>query len=179
MKVWSKLFRFFHWLTVGSVILAFVSIKSGLDELHYLFGYSLMLALIIRAYLLLLGNTFENIRAFKVIQEALHYIRTKREKKYIGHNPLAASVTALMLVDFVVIVVSGLMVQGMIEFEGIFGWLGLIVSNETAIVVKYIHKGSFLVLILCIAAHLSGLLLSYKEEKLRTIKSIFTGVKNV
>lgn len=176
MRVWSRKFITFHWLLVIVLVTGFFSIKLGFDDLHFLIGYALTLPLMIRIYLLTKGNKYEKLSSFFNILNIKEYLKTK--KPYTGHNPLASLVMLLMIIDLITLFISGLFAQSFIEFSGFFVDLSLSISNETALLIKAIHKLSFIFFLGLIALHLLGLILSFKTYGTTDIKSIFTGRKD-
>ncbi len=176
MRVWSKRFILFHWLLVSTIVLGYLSIELGFEELHFLIGYALVAPLVLRLYLFIFGNTYERLSAFAVIKDFTKYLKNK--ESYIGHNPLASLVMACMLMTISILFLSGLLLESFLEFQGLFVSLALEVSKETTAFIKNVHAYSFNLLLLFIALHLAGLGLSYKEDKTKHIQSIFTGRKN-
>jgi cytochrome b len=173
--VWSSKSRFFHSMLVVSVILAFLTEEFTMA--HQFIGYTIFLLLIFRLY-----YGFTSINRFERLSELFHSpkdiftfllsVLKFKEKRYIGHNPMAGLVMFLMLITLFSLTVTGGVGLALKESEGL---LSLFLSSNFKIgdIILEIHEGLTKLLLILLFFHLSGVVVSSILTKENLAKSIF------
>ena len=107
IKVWDPLLRLFHWGLVASIALVWLTAEDG-KALHEWAGYAALGLIAFRLIWGLIGPRYARFTQFiRGLHEVIGYIKdmlNKREKRYIGHNPLGS---VMMLALLATIAVTG------------------------------------------------------------------------
>jgi cytochrome b len=158
LYVWSLFVRVSHWLLVTAFTVAFLTYQSLWDlQMHVLAGYSAGALLLGRITWGMLAQGYCNFSRFPFRpKEGLRYAWaaiTGQAKRFIGHNPAGSLVIYGMLVIGLMTVASGLLVYNdaylpiSSEYPQMFhsvmawGWLGLVVTHISGVLVESIlHK---------------------------------------
>lgn len=100
IKVWDPLQRLFHWGLVASIAIAWLTGEDG-EVLHEWAGYAALGLLAFRLVWGFIGPRYARFSQFiRGPQAVIDYTRdmlNKREKRYIGHNPLGAVMVVALL----------------------------------------------------------------------------------
>ncbi len=100
IKVWDPLLRLFHWSLVASIALVWLTAEDG-KALHEWAGYAALGLIAFRLIWGLIGPRYARFTQFICgLQEVIGYTKdmlNKREKRYIGHNPLGAVMMVALL----------------------------------------------------------------------------------
>ncbi len=100
IKVWDPLQRLFHWGLVASIAIAWLTGEDG-EALHEWAGYAALGLLAFRLVWGFIGPRYARFSQFiRGPQAVIDYTRdmlNKREKRYIGHNPLGAVMVVALL----------------------------------------------------------------------------------
>ncbi len=100
IKVWDPLQRLFHWGLVASIAIAWLTGEDG-EALHEWAGYAVLGLLAFRLVWGFIGPRYARFSQFiRGPQAVIDYTRdmlNKREKRYIGHNPLGAVMVVALL----------------------------------------------------------------------------------
>ncbi len=100
IKVWDPLQRLFHWGLVASIAIAWLTGEDG-EALHEWAGYAALGLLAFRLVWGFIGPRYARFGQFiRGPQAVIDYTRdmlNKREKRYIGHNPLGAVMVVALL----------------------------------------------------------------------------------
>jgi cytochrome b len=115
IKVWDPLLRLFHWGLVSSIAIAWLTGEDG-EALHEWAGYAALGLIAFRLVWGLVGPRYARFTQFICgPQKVITYTKdmlNKREKRYIGHNPLGAAMVVALLVTTAATGVTGwLMVE--------------------------------------------------------------------
>jgi cytochrome b len=110
--VWDAPVRVFHWLTVFSFVVAYVTADSERWRLvHVTLGYTLGALLVFRLVWGLVGTRYARFSAFlrgpSAVIRYLRSLASGRPEHHIGHNPVGAVAIVLMLVCGLALVLSG------------------------------------------------------------------------
>jgi cytochrome b len=181
VRVWDLPTRLFHWLLFVLVSLSFASgIMGGTAmDVHMRSGYGILVLLIFRFVWGFVGGRASRFKSFvknpATVLSCAASIFNRREKAYLGHNPLGGwSIVAMLAVLFIQ-VGTGLFASDDILSEGpLYQW----VSRETSNFLTGIHLINRYVLVGLIAVHIFAVLfyLLYKRENL--IQPMITGFKH-
>ena len=115
IKVWDPLLRLFHWSLVASIAIAWLTGEDG-EALHEWAGYAALGLIAFRLVWGLIGPRYARFTQFiRGPKEVITYTKdmlNKREKRYIGHNPLGAAMVVALLATTAATGVTGwLMVE--------------------------------------------------------------------
>lgn len=114
-KVWSISIRIFHWTLVGCFILAFIS-SENIQQLHVIFGYSVLALVIFRIFYGFVGGQYERFSNFLYppaqIVDYLKGLLIGRPKHYMGHNPAGGVMIVVLLLSLLSLTLTGLKTYG-------------------------------------------------------------------
>lgn len=119
VKVWDLPLRLFHWLLVGAVIGALVTVKLGGNAMlwHGRFGLAVLVLLGFRLAWGVLGSTHARFHSFfPTPGRLLAYLRGSWQG--LGHNPLGALSVFALIGLFGFQALSGLVASDDIAFSG-------------------------------------------------------------
>lgn len=176
-KVWSLPIRLSHWLLAISFALAYIlSDFDNYRNLHFAFGALVGSVLIFRILFGIIGPRYAHFKDFPIgFSNQISFVKNffNNSNLFIGHNPAASIIMLSIFVVGILCSLSGLM----------------LVSQANNIFTNFNLGGDFLeethevlanVFLALVILHLLGLLADVVfHNKLQTIKSIFTGYKNI
>lgn len=223
---WDRTTRWFHWINVVCIlglVAVGVAILNGsklgltndgkllLKTIHVSFGYVFALNLLWRIIWAFIGSPsarWPAILPFRAgyMADVRAYIRglARREPvPYLGHNPAARAIIALMIVLLVVQAVTGLVLAGTdIYFPPFGNWFAAWIAApgvDPATIVPYsktgvdpagwdamrafrkpfivVHWWNFFVLLTVITLHIAGVVFAELKEGGGLITAMFTGRK--
>ena len=181
VKVWDRFLRFFHWTLVLCFATAFISGELHASTLHVMAGYLLCILLVARVYWGFKGGEYARFRAFMFpISEAIEYLRSMLKgspKHYYGHNPAGALMVFTLLGMLVLILASGLLTLGTIDFEGPLVFLANRVSDGTSYAFRDLHEILPNIALALVALHLLGVLVGSIQHKENLVRAMLTGKK--
>ncbi len=195
-KVWDNAIRLFHWSLVIAFVVAYIT---GEDEslVHSYSGYFILGLLVFRIIWGFVGCKHARFSDFIFSpKETINYTKSMMSgtpKHYWGHNPLGALMVFALLITLVLTTVSGLKVYGI---EG-YGPLAEVnssyfISNANASghmeqegedseeeeFWEEIHEFFANLMLVLIALHIVGVVVSSKLHKENLAKSMVTGYKS-
>lgn len=174
--VWTQPSRIFHWYLVAGFISAYC--LSDYIQLHAAIGLSVGVLLLFRIIWGFMGPRYSRFRDFPVsFQKIKEFIKDIKEgeRKYTGHNPPAAAVMLLIIMDGIGIAFSGLLTA--LSDENSFLGKVQLGNHETY---KDVHELLVNLLIVLIILHLAGLSTSYWSNREAKVGiSMFTGIKQM
>ena len=172
--------RLFHWFLFLSLVCAYIlGEEEELLNFHAAFGYMAVILLLFRIVYGFAGPRYSRFRDFpvKISTIKLYFTNIKNGKQnFAGHNPASAVIMLAILIDVILVGASGMLA---LSAKG-FGPLTGIVPQSNPEIFKEPHEIFVNILIVLVIIHLAGLIIDfYNNRKAGTIKSIFTGYKNV
>ncbi len=175
IRVWDLPIRIFHWTLLLSVTSAFLSIKYFDNiEIHFLSGLLTLSLLIFRIFWGFSGTKTAQFKSFKPsLRETHRYLKSGKNKNYIGHSPLAAFAVFLLLTSLLTQALSGLFMGDEIYFTAPLN--SLINAEQLAIIATIHHYNSKLLLFL-IGMHIVAICI-YLYKKHNLITPMITGKK--
>ncbi len=100
IKVWDPLQRLLHWGLVASIAIAWLTGEDG-EALHEWAGYAALGIVAVRLIWGVIGPRYARFTQFiRGPQQVIAYARDvvqRREKRYVGHNPLGAVMVLALL----------------------------------------------------------------------------------
>jgi cytochrome b len=165
-RVWDPFVRAFHWSLVGLFIVAFVT-GDEVEWLHFVAGYAIAALVALRVAWGFVGPRHARFRDFvRPPREVLAYLRDAvrlRAPRHLGHNPAGGAMVVAMLALLTGISVTGFMMTT-VAFWGT-QW------------VEDLHEGLVNAMLILIAVHVAGVLLSSFEHGENLIRAMLTGRK--
>jgi cytochrome b len=177
--VWSWKIRLFHLLLVVSVATAFLT--EDFEKIHEIVGYTTFLLVLWRVfYGFYTEDRYAKISQFfhkpSKIVSFFKSVLARKEERYLGHNPLAGAVMFTILITLLLSAISGASGFAMKEEEGFLSlWIGA--DFQLGELLLELHEISSNFILLLIAIHLSGVVVSSLLTRENLAKSIFTDGK--
>lgn len=178
--IWASPMRLFHWFLFLSVVCAYIlGEEDELLNIHVAFGYIAVILLLFRIGYGFTGPRYSSFKDFPVkistIRTYLSNIKNDKQN-FAGHNPASAIIMLAILADVLLVGASGMLA---LAIKG-FGPLKGFAQQGNSEIFKESHEIFVNLLIALVMIHLAGLIIDfYNNRKAGTIKSIFTGYKNV
>jgi cytochrome b len=174
--IWSIPTRVFHWLLFFGFLFAYFSGDfKHLKNIHYAFGAFAGTLILFRFIFGFVGPKYSHFKDFPIgfrHQYAFLLHPFSKDRRYAGHNPLAALVMLLILVDGLITGLTGIMV-----YLALHPVSGLAMNADS--LVRW-HKISANLLMWLFSFHLLGVLVEMTfRSKTGAFVSIFTGYKNL
>lgn len=178
--IWSIPTRLFHWLLATGLVAAyFLGEEEELLNIHSSIGYSIGILIIFRIIWGMIGPRYSRFRDFPIRLNSLRsfFMDMKKSKSgHNGHNPAASIVMIGIILTALLIVISGTLLMAS-EGNGFFIFLNPAISPD---ILKETHEALVNVLIVLVILHLLGNLVDFIfNRRSGTLKSIFTGYKNL
>ena len=166
MRVWDPLVRVLHWSLATSVILAFVT-HEGPEIVHNSAGYAALAIAVIRVGWGFAGGEYARFVNFVASPRAtLSYARAvaaRRERHFVGHNPLGALMIVALLAS--VLVASGT------------GWM---LDTDTWFgddLIERIHSFFGNLFVPLVFLHVGGVVYTSVRQKENLVMAMITGRK--
>ena len=177
--VWDVPTRLFHWLFALSFVVAWITGDSDTyRDLHVFMGYLMLGLLGFRLAWGLLGSRYARFRSFLFGPgKALQYLvssLTRAAPHYVGHNPAGAWAVYLMLVLGLLVGISGILVLGGEEQQGIASGIMLYAGGEA---LKELHVVLASVMLALVIVHLAGVAAESWLHRENLTKAMFNGRK--
>lgn len=177
VRVWDLPTRLFHWLLVVLMIGVFVTGLEGgnLIVWHGRLGVAIAGLLAFRLVWGFVGSTYARFAHF-VPGPGRIKAYLKGEWEGLGHNPLGALSVLALLAVATFQVVSGLVSNDDIAFEGP---LYVLVSKDTSDWLTGLHRLNIWLIGALVALHVAAVLFYVHVKKDNLVKPMITGVKAV
>lgn len=164
VKVWDLPLRLFHWLLVGTILLAFLSAEegSGLSQWHMASGWVAAILIGFRLLWGFIGGQHARFANFVKPGQLMHHVSgllRGRVEPSLGHNPLGGIATLVLLAAVAAVVWTG---------------TGLTSGGENG---EDIHEGIANALILLIGLHIAGVIIMSRLSKDNLVKAMINGRK--
>jgi len=162
--------RFFHWFLVLSFIAASFSGLYEYKEMHIIYGHIIFALLITRIIFGLSSSdnylTFRNylhtpVDFFNHLKEFIF----KKGASINLHNPVGSYMVLIILSTLSFLVISGIILEGIVEYSGILSFLSNYLDSQSAILVKSLHKYIAYLSIGLAFIHIIGVILSSFKSK--------------
>jgi len=168
ITVWDLPVRLLHWTLVVSVTLCWISTLGwGLSRWHEPAGYVAAAAVIARLLWGFAGSRYARFRQFVAApRQLLDYVaalRTRREPRYMGHNPLGGWMVLLLLAMTAAVAATGWLFTTD-RFWGV-NW------------VAELHNGLAWLLLALIALHIAGVIFTSLRHRENLPGAMLTGRK--
>jgi len=174
--IWTAPTRIFHWLlAIGFTVAYILGDFDNLINLHFGFGAFVGALLFFRILFGLFGPIYSRFTDFPIgLNSQREFINSffSKTKNYVGHNPAASLIMLSIL--FVGIICS---ISGYFLYADENNVLNIGINEDFLEELHEITANLFLILV---GIHLLGILFeTLFHKKTGTLKSIFTGYKNI
>jgi len=168
VKVWDWLQRVLHWSLVASIALCWWSGEERLS-LHIACGYVALAAVGTRGVWGFIGTRYarfaEFVRGPRAVAHYAQEVVRKRERRYLGHNPLGGWMILALLLCVAFVCITGIL------YTTDYFW------GEAW--VEIAHRGSAWVLVGLIALHLCGVAFTSWRHRENLVLAMVSGAKPV
>jgi cytochrome b len=177
--VWDLPTRVFHW----TLVVCFISAMATGDpdrfrDLHVYFGYVVLGLICFRIFWGFAGSRYARFKAFQYgPRAAIAYaadVMASRADRHVGHNPAGSVAIYLLLALGLVIGVTGIVVQGAEEAQGMFRSLADRPLGEFA---KSLHQGLAWTMLALVLVHIGGVVVESVAHRENLARAMFTGQK--
>lgn len=179
VKVWDIAVRLTH-VALGCLVLgAFLtSEEDDTVPLHTRLGLVLLGVVLFRLVWGFVGSRHARFKDFvksprEVLAAARAMVRGKPET-HLGHNPVGGVMVVALLATLFTIAATGIVVAMGPEWNGA---LTGVLSKSSAHAVKELHEGAAGLLLVMVAFHVTGVVVSSLLEKQNLVKGMVTGYK--
>ncbi len=167
IRVWDWPVRIFHWSLAACVFIAFFTGESErFSLLHQTLGYVAGGLLAFRLIWGFVGTRHARFTSFiKGPQAILAYVKSLRQatpEHHVGHNPVGG--------------VAVLLLMGLTALTAFSGWL--IAGGDAPGWQEELHEVAANSLMLVVAVHVLGVVLSSKQHKENLVRAMLTGFKS-
>lgn len=183
IRVWDPFVRLFHWCNAILVASLIVSAHFGWQEIHMMLGIDLLVLVAARLLWGLVGPAHARLKSF--VPHPLEAARNLRDilrgcaQRYIGHSPAGGLMVVALLAVLTVLLVTGLLLQATLEFEGpLVTWLSAASDNFESAVLS-IHQASVYSLYALVPLHLAGVAVASLQHRENLVWAMVTGYKSV
>lgn len=199
IRVWDPLVRIFHWSLVVSFAIAYFS---GDEEnaIHIYSGYIVAALISFRLIWGFIGSRHARFSDFvyspRTVLAYMKSMMTGQVRRYIGHNPEGGAMIVVLLLSLAVVSYSGLKVYAIEDGEGPLAQqsteLGVIRSayaddeydehedhhdDAEEMFWEEVHEASANLVLLLVALHVAGVLMSGRWHHENLVKAMITGNK--
>jgi cytochrome b len=180
VRVWDLPLRIFHWCLVALIAVSmYTGFSGGFREMdyHMMSGYAVLTLVIFRIAWGIAGSGHSRFTTFikpRAVWPYLKGLLNKDQPPSLGHNPLGAISTIVLLLLLGIQAVTGLFANDDIMLEGPLVHL---VENETSNYLSGVHDINKTILLCFIGLHLVGIAFHEIYKKERLILAMLTGKK--
>ncbi len=166
VMVWDVPTRVFHWLLVASFAGAYLTAESErYRDIHVMLGYTLFGLLAFRVLWGFIGTRYAQFKSFlfkpgEVATYAVSLLKGKA-MHYVGHNPAGSISIWLLLTLGMTLGVTGL----------------LLMQDDVNDNVVNIHALATNIMLVVVAIHLAGVLVSSVLHRENLVRAMVTGIK--
>ncbi|HLI12169.1 MAG TPA: cytochrome b/b6 domain-containing protein [Alphaproteobacteria bacterium] len=182
ISVWDLPTRIFHWLLAVAVIAAYLT-SSGrphglLFAVHVGFGYAVVLLVLFRLAWGFVGGEYARfasfVRAWPMLRSYGLSLLRFAPQRAIGHNPIGGWMVILMLATLVLLVLTGLLGQGI---TGGTGPLSGLLPQSHVKAMGEIHKLLGNLIIYLAVIHIAGVVVESLLHRDNLARAMVTGRK--
>jgi cytochrome b len=175
--VWDGLVRLFHWTTVLTFTIAYMT-EDDLLSVHVWAGYILGLFLLARIVWGFVGSQHARFADFVYgPRTTVHYVRDLllfRAKRHLGHSPGGGAMVVVLLVLLTATLVTGLMVYGGDQQAGP---LAGILSREAGESLEELHETFANITLALVVLHVGAVVLASLVHRENLVRAMFSGFK--
>lgn len=180
IKVWDPVVRTFHWVLVGSFLVAFVT-EDDFLTLHSWAGYTIGAALLLRLVWGFIGTQHARFSDFITSPStAFRYAKDAillRARRYVGHNPAGGLMIIALMVSLLITTFTGIALFGAAEQAGPMAatFAGAGGSWEDAL--EEVHEFFANFTLLLVVIHVAGVVWESLVHRENLVRSMINGFK--
>lgn len=178
-NVWDPLIRLFHWILVLACSVAYFTQEKDY-ELHLQSGYLVLGLVGLRVLWGFLGTTHARFRDFVFSPgEVVRYLKSVAAgsaQRYMGHNPAGGMMVVAMLLNLLIITLSGVALDGAENRAGPLADSMLFLYTD---MIKSLHELATDIWVVMVALHLLGVVHTSIVHRENLVRSMVTGRKRV
>ncbi|MFN2289016.1 MAG: cytochrome b/b6 domain-containing protein [Chromatocurvus sp.] len=189
VRVWDPIVRIFHWGLVAVVAVAWLTADEW-DDLHAISGYVVAGLLAVRLIWGFVGGHYARFTQFlrrpSTVIDYVQDMTAGRERRYIGHNPAAAVMIVALMLTLAGTAWTGWLLENPLRLAQM-PELPQVVAPAFADGDEYEDRGEEVVeelhemlangLLVLIALHVGGVILSSVRHRENLTRSMVTGDK--
>ncbi|MEW6313743.1 MAG: cytochrome b/b6 domain-containing protein [Pseudomonadota bacterium] len=177
--VWDVPTRVFHWLFAVAIVVAWLSGEPDrFRDVHVFAGYLVLGLLVFRIAWGFVGSRYARFNSFCFSPaQALCYLRDSLKRsatRYLGHNPAGAWVVYFMLLLALLATISGMVVLGGEEQQGLFGGIVPFYVGEAF---KETHELLANLIMVLAVVHVAGVIVESRLHHENLARSMVSGLK--
>jgi cytochrome b len=165
-RIWDAPVRLLHWTLAAAIGAAWVT-SSRIGPAHEVLGYATLALVLARLAWGVIGNRYARFAGFVRAPEAtLRYLRAViegRAARHLGHNPLGGWMVVALL--------------GCVALLGLTGWSATTDSLWGYAWPVRLHAALAWVLVILIAMHVGGVLLTSWQHRENLVAAMISGNK--
>jgi len=175
--VWDGFVRLFHWATVATFAVAYLT-EDDLLMVHVWAGYILGLFLLVRIVWGFVGS--EHARFSDFIYDprtTVRYVRDLilfRAKRHIGHSPGGGAMVVVLLAFLAATVITGLLVYGGDQQAGPLAGM---LSRETGESLEGLHESFANITLALVFFHVGAVILASIVHRENLVRAMISGFK--
>lgn len=180
--VWPLCTRIIHWMLALSFLFSFITaFFHHYFTLHSAFGYLFGVILLFRLLWGFIGPDYGTFMMFTLRLDALRFyfeekVKNRWRKIHPGHNPASSWFTLIVLSLGLGIVFSGLLLYGIQEGSGLFGFLNANYFSKS-FYIDHFHRISSFILLAWAFIHIMGVLIEQFYHKTQMVFAMLSGYK--
>jgi cytochrome b len=177
--IWDLPTRFFHWMLAATFFIALATGDSDrFRDIHIFSGYVVLGLICFRVVWGFTGSRYALFRSFLFRPHAvvayLADLLAARASRHLGHNPAGSWAVFAMLALALLICVSGLVVLGAEESQGI---LKGVAGHPLGEMTRALHESLSWLMLALVVVHLAGVLIESRAHRENLAKAMLTGRK--
>jgi cytochrome b len=180
IKVWDPVVRTFHWVLVGSFLVAFIT-EDDFLTLHSWAGYIVGAALLVRLVWGFIGSQhalFSDFvtspsSAFRYAKDALML----RARRYIGHNPAGGLMIVALMLSLLITTLTGIALYGAAEQAGPMASTFATAGGFWEDALEGVHEFFANFTLFLVVIHVGGVVWESLIHKENLITSMINGLK--
>ncbi len=191
LRIWDPLIRVFHWSLVVAFVVAYLSAEQ-LSTVHEIAGYVVAGLIAFRLIWGFVGGKYARFSQFlRGPSQTIGYIGDVvrgKEHRYLGHNPAGAAMTVALLLTLAGTAFTGWLLEDGARIATLPEQPQIISPADAdggdaghggrgSEAVKEVHEVLANLMLLLIAAHVGGVVLSSFRHKENLARSMVTGDK--
>jgi cytochrome b len=178
VRVWDPVVRTFHWTLVLAFFVAWIT-EDELMTPHVWAGYLITALLAVRIVWGFVGTRHARFNDFvyspTTIIDYVKAMFSRREPRYLGHNPAGGAMVVLIILSLLITVISGIALYGNTDLAGPMA--GIFQGERSADILEEIHEFFANFALILAMLHVAGVVWSSRMHGENLVKAMLTGFK--